>query len=94
MANQKYYVVEARIPVQVTDAESVKDAASIAARRIKSEYGTDVSNWFLRVFVYDGDNERVGPQEEWFSNPTGTSFREFSQNFDHHNDLIEKGEEP
>lgn len=95
MSDTKYFVVEARLPIQINDADSIADAAQKAARRIKFEYGVDVSNWFLRVFVYGGDDENaIGPQETWFSNPTGTKFRQIDTNISTHQEMFEKGMTP
>lgn len=95
MSHVKYYVVEARLPVQINDADSPADAAQKAARRLSFEYGVDVSNWFLRVFVYGGEDEMdVGPQETWFCNPSGTKFRKLDENILSHAEMIEKGMTP
>lgn len=92
--NDQYYVVEARLPVQITEASSVEEAARLAARRIENEFGVNISNWFLRVFVYGGDVDDIGPIEEHFSNPMGSKFREIGQNVERHFEMVEKGEEP
>ena len=93
MADKKYYIVEARLPVQIDDASSVDEAARKAARKIQRDYGVDVSNWFCRVFEYGGAVDRVGPIEH-FSNPAGTKFRDKEQNVEAHNDMFENGKTP
>jgi hypothetical protein len=94
MANTRYYVVEARLPVEITEAVSVEEAARKAARRIENEYGVNISNWYLRVFVYGGEVDEIGPVEEWFSNPSGSKFRNIESNIERHFELFEKGETP
>jgi len=94
MANEKYYVVEARLPVQISEAASVEEAARKAARFIERDYGVNISNWFLRVFVYGADDDTLGPVEEWFANPSGTKFREKDKNIDLHFELIKSNEAP
>lgn len=74
----EYYVVEFRFPIQIDDASSVKDAALKAAKECEKRYGFFPSGWFARVFEYDGIS--IGPSAEWFSNPSGTTFRKLDQN--------------
>lgn len=92
--NEKYFVVEARLPVQINDADSVKDAALKAAQIIEREYGVNLSNWFLRIFEYGGDVDQVGPIAEYFSNPAGSKFREISENILIHESYIKEGKSP
>ena len=94
MANEKYYVVEARLPIQIADASSVEEASRKAARVIERDYGVNISNWFLRVFVYGSEDGHLGPVEEWFSNPTGSRFRQKDTNIELHFQMIEKNEAP
>jgi hypothetical protein len=94
MANERYYIVEARLPVQITEAVSVEEAARKAARIIEKNNNIDLSNWFLRVFVYGAEDGELGPVEEWFSNPSGSKFRQHDQNIERHFDLIKSGEAP
>ena len=88
MANENYYVVEARLPVQITEALSPEEAARKAARIIENQYGVNLSNWYLRVFEY-GAGEDVGPIAEYFSNPAGSKFRKIDQNINSHQEIIE-----
>ena len=94
MADKRYYVVEARLPVQIADALSVEEAARKAARIIERDYGVNISNWFLRVFVYGESEGELGPIEEWFANPTGTRFRQREQNIDFHFEMIKNNQTP
>jgi hypothetical protein len=94
MADEKYYVVEARLPIQIGEAVSVEEAARKAARIIQREYKVDVSNWFFRVFVYGNSDGKAGPVEEWFSNPSGSKFRQRTQNHEKHENLIADNKEP
>lgn len=94
MADERYYVVEARLPVQINEALSVEEAARKAARIIERDYGVNVSNWFFRVFVYGDSDGELGPVEEWFSNPSGTKFRQRTQNNNIHNEMIAKNQTP
>jgi hypothetical protein len=94
MANERYYIVEARLPIQITDAVSVEEAARKAARIIERDHNIDLSNWFLRVFVYGAEEGELGPVEEWFSNPSGSKFRQREQNIERHFDMIKSGEAP
>lgn len=89
MANENYYVVEARLPVYVSEALSVDEAARKAARIIENMYGVDISNWYLRVFEY-GAGEDVGPIGEYFGNPSGSKFRRIDQNIAEHDEKIRK----
>lgn len=91
--NEEYYVVEVRLPVQISKAISVDDAARKAARIIESQYGVAVNNWYMRVFVYGKDEDGVGVTEEWFSNPAGSKFRRVDENVEKHNNAFENGEE-
>lgn len=87
MANDNYYVVEARLPVQISEALSVEEAARKAARIIENQYGVNISNWYLRVFEY-GAGEGSGPIGEYFSNPAGSKFRKIDENVDKHEEII------
>lgn len=79
MKESEYYVVEFRYPIQIAEADSVKDAAKIAASRFENQVGFKPSLWQARVFVYDAENVD-GPREEWWSNPSGDEFRQWNQN--------------
>lgn len=92
MANENYYVVEARLPVQISDALSPEEAARKAARIIENQYGVNLSNWYLRVFEY-GAGEEVGPTAEYFSNPSGSKFRKIDANFDKHDEIVKNNSE-
>lgn len=94
MANERYYIVEARLPIQITDAVSVEEAARKAARIVERDHNIDLTNWFLRVFVYGAAEGELGPVEEWFSNPSGSKFRQRDQNVDNHFNLIKTEEAP
>jgi len=89
--DEKYYVVEFRIPFEVTNANSPKDAAAKARRIFERDTGLDVSNWFTRVFQYSDEHGDVGPIGEWFANPSGTEFRKVDKNIDEHERLAEDG---
>lgn len=92
MANENYYVVEARLPVQINDAVSPEEAARKAARIIENQYNVNISNWYLRVFEY-GAAEEVGPIAEYFSNPAGSKFRKIDANFEKHEEIINNNSE-
>jgi hypothetical protein len=94
MANNKYYVVEARLPIQIDEAVSPEEAARKAARLIEREYGVNISNWYLRIFEYGGGLEDVGVTAEYFSNPSGSKFRVIDGNITKHNEMVEKGITP
>lgn len=87
MSNENYYVVEARLPVQISEAASPEEAARKAARIIENMYGINVANWFLRVFEYGGTDD-VGPIGVYFASPAGTKFRKIDGNIDTHEELI------
>ena len=87
MANDNYYVVEARLAVQISEALSVEEAARKAARIIENQYGVNLSNWYFRVFEY-GAGEDSGPIGEYFSNPAGSKFRKIDDNVEKHEEII------
>lgn len=87
MANDNYYVVEARLPIYIHEALSVEEASRKAARIIESEYGINISNWYLRVFEY-GAGEESGPINEYFANPAGSKFRKIDQNIEDHAEKV------
>lgn len=87
MANENYYIVEARLPVQINEALSAEEAARKAARIIENQYGVNLSNWYFRIFEY-GAGEEVGPIAEYFSNPAGSKFRKIDQNILLHEQMI------
>lgn len=91
MANENYYVVEARLPVQISEAFSPEEAGRKAARIIENQYGVNISNWYLRVFEY-GAGEDSGPIGEYFCNPAGTKFRKIDANIEEHIKRIESEE--
>ena len=92
MANENYYIVEARLPVQINDAVSPEEAARKAARIIENQYNVNISNWYLRVFEY-GAGEETGPTAEYFSNPAGSKFRKIDANFEKHEEIISNNSE-
>lgn len=92
MSTKRYYIVEFRLPVEVTEAPSVEEAARKARASLERETGINVSNWFVRVFEYGEGNDHVGPVAEYFANPTGTTFREVTQNVTKHEQLIKESE--
>lgn len=92
--DKRYYVVEFRLPIAVTDAVSVEEAARKAARTIVRDYDIDISNWYARVFEYGGEHDTYGIIGEWFCNPTGSRFRKVDTNIRKHEELIEKGINP
>jgi hypothetical protein len=94
MADNRYYVVEARFPIKIDKAISVEEAARKAARIMQRDIGIDISNWFMRVFVYGDSQGDLGPVEEWFANPSGSQFRKVDQNFDKHQYMIDNNEVP
>jgi len=94
MADERYYVVEARLPVQIGEAVSIEEAARKAARIIERDYGVNVSNWFFRVFVYGDSEGNLGPVEEWFSNPSGSKFRQLDQNIERHDHFAKNNDMP
>lgn len=87
MANENYYIVEARLPVMISDALSVDEAARKAARILENMYGVNISNWYLRVFEY-GAGEESGPINEYFANPAGSKFRKIDQNIEDHAEKV------
>lgn len=91
MANDNYFIVEARLPVQIADAVSPEEAARKAARLIERQYGVDISNWYLRVFEY-GAGEESGFIAEYFASPSGTKFRKIDENHVGHEELINSQE--
>lgn len=90
--SSKYYIVEFRLPVEITDAPSVEEAARKARSTLERETGFSFSNWYVRVFEYGEGNENLGPVAEFFANPTGSTFREVTQNHGKHEELIKNGE--
>ena len=92
MADNKYYVIEARLPVQVQDALTPEEAARKGATLIMEEYGVDLSNWFIRVFEYGGERDHTGIVTEWFSNPAGTKFRDKDQNIEIQLEMVQTQE--
>lgn len=94
MADEKYWVVEARLPIQINDADTAEEAARKAAKQIEFQHGISISNWFLRVFEYGGEKDEVGVVREWFSNPAGTKFRDIEGNVEVHQSLYEEGKTP
>jgi hypothetical protein len=88
MSNENYFVVEARLPIQISDASSVEEAARKAARIIENQYGVNISNWYLRVFEY-GAGEGSGPINEFFSNPSGSKFRKIDENIANHKEIVD-----
>lgn len=91
MANENYYVVEARLPVYIKEAVSVEEAARKAARIIETQYGVNIGNWYLRVFEY-GAGAEFGPIGEYFSSPSGSKFRKIDQNVQKHEEIIKEQE--
>lgn len=89
-----YWVVEARLPIQINDATTPEEAARKAAKQLEFQQGVNVSNWFLRVFKYGGDEDEVGITGEYFSNPAGTKFRDIESNIETHQQLFDEGKTP
>ena len=87
MANENYYVVEARIAIQITEALTPEEASRKAARIIENQYGVNLSNWYFRIFEY-GAGEEIGPIAEYFSNPSGSKFRKVDENYSKHEEII------
>lgn len=94
MADKRYYVVEARLPIEIPEALSPEEAARFGARQISAKYGIDISNWYLRVFEYGGEPDEFGVVAEYFSNPSGSKFRKIDQNVQKHEELIKEGKTP
>lgn len=90
--DKKYYVVEFRFPLAIQEASSPDDAALQARRICEKEYGFFPSNWFTRVFEYGDKEKGIGVVGEYFANPTGTTFREVSQNIGKHEEIIANAE--
>lgn len=88
MSNDKYWIVEYRLPIQIDDASDANEAAEKASRILYNETGVEVSNWFARVFEYGGDVEDIGIQAEWFFNPTGVAARVWDQNHAEHDEIV------
>lgn len=91
MANENYYVVEARIAIQITEALTPEEASRKAARIIENQYGVNLSNWYFRIFEY-GAGEEVGPIAEYFSNPSGSKFRKVDENHSKHEERVKSEE--
>ena len=91
MANENYYVVEARIAIQITEALTPEEASRKAARIIENKYGVNLSNWYFRIFEY-GAGEEVGPIAEYFSNPSGSKFRKVDENHSKHEERVKSEE--
>lgn len=92
--DKRYYVVEFRLPIEVTEAPSVEEAARKAARIITRDYGVDISNWYTRVFEYGGEHETFGVINEWFCNPSASRFRKIDNNIQKHEELIKNNKTP
>lgn len=90
MTAKRYFVVEFRLPIEVTDAQTVEEAAGKARQQWENKMGVSLSNWFCRVFVYGEDYKHTGPLEEWFANPTGSHFYQIDENFDKHERMIDE----
>lgn len=93
MASKKYYVVEFRMPIEITEAATVEEAARRAKKIMERETGVSFSSWYTRVFEYGEGNENIGVVKEYFANPSGTTFRELTENIDKHEKLIKEGRE-
>jgi len=91
MTDQKYYVVEFRIPYSVMEAASVDDAVFKANRKFEDDFKFIPNRWYTRVFVYENGEGVVGPSEEWFYNPQGEASRELTKNWKEHEALIKNG---
>lgn len=88
MSNEKkYWVVEFRFPINISNADSPERAASIAADKMNEEYGFRPSAWYTRVFEYGPSLDIVGPLAEYFCNPAGTQFRQLNKNDEAHSRL-------
>jgi hypothetical protein len=84
MTKQRYHIVEYRMPYEIHEALSVDDAVFKANKIFEQEFGFIPSAWFARVFVYENDEEIVGPTEEWFYNPQGVKARKIDANYVEH----------
>lgn len=78
--DKSYWVVEYRLPIVVSEASSVEEAAEIAKEKAEKEYNIKASNWFVRVFEYGASLTEVGPLNEYFANPSGSKFRQLDKN--------------
>jgi len=88
MSDNKYWVVEYRLPKVIEDADSATEAAELAREQLYRETGIEVNHWFARVFRYGGDVDEFGVQEEWFFNPTGVAARVIEQNHLEHEEIV------
>lgn len=77
---EKYYIVEYRLPITITEAKDPKHAAELAKDELEKELGIRLSNWNARVFEFDSEGDGAGPTGEYFFNPPGTTAREISKN--------------
>lgn len=93
VARKKYYIVEFRLPHEISEARTPEEAARKAATYFKNKFGIDLSAWYTRVFEFDDTPGRIGPSAEWFCNPQGTKFRKVDQNFKKHEDKVKKEKE-
>jgi hypothetical protein len=83
--DNEYYVVEFRLPILISSADSPKDAAEKAKKELRDELGVDLSSWYARVFEYQ--TGETGDMIEYFSNPNGSEFKRIDQNVKEHEDL-------
>ena len=90
--DKEYYIVEYRFPVEIMEADNVKDAAMKAASVCERIYGFRPSDWYARVFRYTSGKDVVGPVEEYFFNPQGERSRLIDQNHAKHQEMIDNGE--
>ena len=90
MTQNRFHIVEYRIPYDVMDANSVDDAVAKANRRFEKEFSFIPSAWYCRVFEYSNDEEKVGPTAEYFFNPSGETARELNANFEKHKKILEE----
>lgn len=86
--NKSYFVVEFRLPIQITNQDNPKDAAIAAAKVCEKEYGFYPSAWFARVFEYGDIDSGIGVIAEYFSNPSGNTFRKVDANVQKHEEII------
>ena len=92
--SKSYFVVEFRLPISISDEPNPQEAATAAAKIVEKEYGFYPSNWYARVFEYGDLEGGIGVIGEYFSNPTGKTFRKVDQNIEKHEAIIREEENP
>lgn len=87
----KYYIVEFRYPIKISDVNSVQEAVSMASQICENEFDFTPKNWNSRIFEYSTEENEEGHIKEYFYNPTSSSYREITKNIMYFNELVEKG---